>query len=222
MHPRCVAHLPCCDTKPLINSIKIFIAGYYKFQHRQMCWWKFYFILNILQYWMIKRKKIWGLISASSSVCTAYRQKTKQKDKKTATAVFRFELVHVGFLRFLQQSADVSGRMGPHGWDWGGTRIHSKSLETDGSSSVETFCPSLPVRICQSSRVCGRICLTEITAACVVPSLAERVLRNVVQCKVHDTRTKCLVVAQYCDVKNVTQEIMLSAASGSPGRSLGH
>lgn len=39
----------------------------------------------------------------------------KLKLKKTATAVFRFELVHVGFLRFLEQSADASGRMGPHG-----------------------------------------------------------------------------------------------------------
>lgn len=39
----------------------------------------------------------------------------KKKKEKTATAVLRFELVHVWFLRFLQQSADVSGRMGPHG-----------------------------------------------------------------------------------------------------------
>lgn len=62
---------------------------------------------------MIKREKNMGLIFALS-VCTAYRQK-KERKRKTATAGFRFEVVHVGFSRFLQQSAEVSGRMGPHG-----------------------------------------------------------------------------------------------------------
>lgn len=53
-----------------------------------------------------------------------------------------------------------------------------------------TFCP---VRICQSNRAQADTAdmfggLTEITAACVVPSSAESP-QTVVQCNVHNTRT---------------------------------
>lgn len=89
----------------------------------------------------------------ASSVCTAHRQ--NKKNRTTATAVFRFELAHVGFSRFLQQSADVSGRMGPHwlrlrGWC---APVHeyiqvSGQTETDGSSVQGRPAVDLSVQPC--------------------------------------------------------------------------
>lgn len=87
--------------------------------------------------------------------------------------------------RFLQ-SADVSGRMGPHGGCWA---VHEYIQE-------ETF---------------GH--LTEITAACVVPSWAESPQSSTV----HRTyqQDRCLAVAQY-DGTNVSQELWDKALC-SPG-----
>lgn len=46
-------------------------------------------------------------------IVSLYSIQAKLKNKKRTTAVF--ELVHVGFLRFLEQSANESGRMGAQG-----------------------------------------------------------------------------------------------------------
>lgn len=82
-----------------------------------MCWWKFYFILNILQCWIIKRRKNMGF---DFCIISLYSIQPKIEIKKTQQLLlFIFELVHVvGFLRFPEHSADESGRTGPRDWDW--------------------------------------------------------------------------------------------------------
>lgn len=48
--------------------------------------------------------------------------------------------------------------------------------------------------------------ITEIAAACVVPSSAESP-QSVVQCNVQDARTNVSLLAQYYNVKNITREL---------------
>lgn len=99
------------------------------------------------------------------------------------------------------------------GWDhmietgWYTDTFKSLARQRQTAHLWGRFCQSHPVKDlsvqpcaqADAADMFGGLGKKKIAAACVVPSSAESP-QNVVECNVHDTRTK--VLAQYSDVKN--------------------
>ena len=191
-----------------------------KCQHRQMCWWKFYFILNILQYWMIKRGKKYGdwFLHHQSVQHTGKIKKFKKKTKTEQLQYFDLNSYTWVWFFFSKVPASECWCVWQDGTTWWRTgrlvgtrtRIHSKSLARQRQTAhlrgrVVALLGSVGPTACAGgySRYVWKVdgcTITEITAACMVPSWARESSR--VQHPWH--RDKGLTAAQI-DVKNVTQ-----------------
>ena len=138
-----------------------------KCQHRQMCWWKFYFILNILQYWMIKRGKKYGdwFLHHQSVQHTGKIKKFKKKQKQSNCSISIWTRTR-GFVFFFFKGSCIRVLMCLAGWDhmvenWAvgrhqNTNTFKVSGQTETDSSSAGTCRR-PARICRPNRVCRRI-----------------------------------------------------------------
>lgn len=165
-----------------------------------MCWWKFYFILNILQYWMIKREKNMGI---DFCIISLYRTQAKLKNKKTESncSISIWTRSSGGFSKVPASECWCVWQDGTTWWRTGrlvgsSTRIHSKSLARQRQTAhlrgrVVALLGSVGPTACASrySRYVWKVdgcTITEITAACMVPSWAGSPQEG----NIHDTVTK--------------------------------
>lgn len=105
------------------------IHSCWKCQH-STCWWKIYFILNILQYWMIKREKNRGI-----EFCIMSVQHTGNKINKERKPKLQFHLNKC--------LPCLPGMLGPHGWElvwWCWTPVN-KYIQVSGQRrTAPTVC----------------------------------------------------------------------------------
>lgn len=135
------------------------------------------------------------------------------------------KLVAVGFSRFPQQSADVSGRLGPHGWELGCwcTPVNKYIQVSYQTASPESSSQDLSVQPCaqaDTADMFGKLTAVQSLKA-LQPAwshLRQRVLR-ISQCNVHNTRTSALLLHSIVMLKILprSSDIMLSLALGTTG-----
>lgn len=162
---------------PRTCKIEKKIHSCWKCQH-STCWWKIYFILNILQYWMIKREKNRGI-----EFCIMSVQHTGNKINKESKPKLQFHLNKC--------LPCLPGRLGPHGWElvwWCWTPVN-KYIQVSGQRrTAPTMCAGGCSRYVWKIDSCT---INESTAACMVPA---EIPHRVLSAASTDTRTKVLLL----------------------------